>query len=70
MTTHIPTSADQTWTLFIETLSDEFLANTGFGVYAHITFMDIGKAYRQYQQYQQQKSMRHFARNYVRSNFG
>jgi hypothetical protein len=67
MTTQIPTTADNSWTLFIEILSDEFLAHTGFGIYAHINFGDIGRAYQQYCQYQDFASMRHFARNYVRT---
>lgn len=58
-------TADSSWTIFIETLSDEFTARTGFGVYAHITPVDVGQAYQQYQQ--RNAPMRLFARDYVRS---
>jgi len=55
---------DSSWTAFIETLSDEFTEKTGFGVYAHITPIDINNAYEQYQQHN--APMRLFAREYVR----
>lgn len=54
---------DSSWTMFIEILSDEFTDKTGFGVYAHITLMDINQAYQQYQQ--RKAPMRLFAREYV-----
>ena len=66
MSSQIPVNVDSSWTLFIDILSDEFLANTGFGIYAHINLEDIGKAYQQYRQYRQFASMRRFARDYVR----
>lgn len=65
MTTQHSNIVDSSWTLFIEILSDEFTAKTGFGVYAHITFSDIDHAYQQYQQ--RNAPMRLFAREYVRS---
>lgn len=55
---------DPSWTIFIEILSDEFTAKTGFGVYAHISPADINQAYQQYQL--RNAPMRMFAREYVR----
>jgi len=65
MTTQNTNTADSSWTVFIEILSDEFTAKTGFGVYAHITPVDVDQAYRQYQQ--RNAPMRLFVREYVRS---
>lgn len=56
---------DSSWTTFIETLSDEFTAKTGFGVYAHISPTDINQVYQQYQH--SNVPMRLFVREYVRS---
>jgi hypothetical protein len=64
MTTQNTNTADSSWTVFIEILSDEFTARTGFGVYAHITPVDVDQAYRQYQQ--RNAPMRLFVRDYVR----
>ena len=64
MTTQNPNTADLSWTVFIEILSDEFTAKTGFGVYAHITPVDVDQAYQQYQQ--RDAPMRLFVREYVR----
>ncbi|WP_333876211.1 hypothetical protein [Methylobacter sp.] len=64
MTTQNPNTADLSWTVFIEILSDEFTAKTGFGVYAHITPVDVDQAYQQYQQ--RNAPMRLFVREYVR----
>jgi hypothetical protein len=64
MTTQNTATADSSWTIFIEILSDEFTAKTGFGVYAHITPMDVDQAYQQYQL--RNASMRLFVREYVR----
>ncbi|MGZ4994975.1 MAG: hypothetical protein ACXWE9_06100 [Methylobacter sp.] len=64
MTTQNTTTTDSSWTVFIEILSDEFTARTGFGVYAHITPIDVDQAYRQYQQ--RNAPMRLFVREYVR----
>lgn len=55
---------DSPWTVFIEILSDEFTAKTGFGVYAHITPVDVNQAYQQYQL--ENAPMRLFVREYVR----
>lgn len=65
MSTQQTNTADSSWTIFIEILSDEFTAKTGFGVYAHITPTDVGQAYREYQQ--RNAPMRLFVRDYVRS---
>ncbi len=65
MTTQNTNTADSSWTIFIETLSDEFTARTGFGVYAHITPVDVDQAYQEYQQ--RNAPMRLFARDYVRT---
>ena len=56
-------TVDGSWTIFIEILSDEFTAKTGFGVYAHITPVDVGVAYQQYQL--RNTPMRPFVRDYV-----
>jgi hypothetical protein len=64
MTTQYTVQAEGSWTIFIEILSDEFTAKTGFGVYAHVTPVDIVQAYQQYQH--RNTPMRLFARDYVR----
>ena len=50
--------------MFIEILSDEFTAKTGFGVYAYITPVDVNQVYQQYQLHN--APIRLFAREYVR----
>lgn len=65
MTAQNTSTVDSSWTLFIEVLSDEFTARTGFGVYAYITPADVDQAYQQYQR--RNAPMRHFVREYVRS---
>ncbi len=65
MTTQNSNIVDSSWAVFIDILSDEFTAKTGFGVYAHITVGDVSQAYQQYQQ--RNAPMRMFAREYVRS---
>ncbi|MDO9142283.1 MAG: hypothetical protein Q7U38_18350 [Methylobacter sp.] len=65
MATQYTNTADSSWTVFVEILSDEFTARTGFGVYAHITPVDVDQAYQAYQQ--RNASMRLFVRDYVRS---
>ncbi|MCX7094437.1 MAG: hypothetical protein NTY50_13430 [Methylobacter sp.] len=65
MTAQNATTVDSSWTVFTEVLSDEFTARTGFGVYAHITPVDVSQAYQQYQQ--RNAPMRLFVREYVRS---
>lgn len=64
MATQHTNTIDSSWTIFIEILSDEFTAKTGFGVYAHITPVDVDQAYQQFQL--RNASMRLFARDYVR----
>jgi len=64
MTTQNTATADSSWTIFIEILSDEFTAKTGFGVYAHITPTDVNQAYQQYRL--DNAPMRLFVREYVR----
>ncbi|EGW21955.1 hypothetical protein [Methylobacter tundripaludum] len=64
MTTQNTATADSSWTIFIEILSDEFTSKTGFGVYAHITPTDVNQAYQQYQL--RNAPMRLFVREYVR----
>ena len=56
---------DSIWWLFLETLSDEFINQTGFGIYAHITPLDVHRVYREFQQ--NKSPLNHFARDYVRS---
>jgi hypothetical protein len=55
---------NSSWAIFIEVLSDEFTAKTGVGVYAHISPMDVGQAYQQFQLRNVQ--MRLFVHDYVR----
>ncbi|MDP1664433.1 MAG: hypothetical protein Q8L79_04830 [Methylobacter sp.] len=64
MATQNTATTDSSWTIFIEILSDEFTAKTGFGVYAHITPTDVDQAYQQYQL--RNAPMRLFVREYVR----
>jgi hypothetical protein len=64
MTSQNTNTADSSWAMFIEFLSDEFTAKTGFGVYAYITPVDVTEAYQQYQLHN--ASMRLFVRDYVR----
>ncbi len=65
MATNNTSTVDGSWTIFIEILSDEFTAKTGFGMYAHITPVDVNQAYQQYQL--RNAPMRLFARDYVRT---
>jgi hypothetical protein len=64
MSTQNSQTVDGLWTIFIEILSDEFTAKTGFGVYAHISPVDVDQAYRQFKQ--DNTPMRLFASDYVR----
>jgi hypothetical protein len=64
MTTQNTNTLDRSWTIFVEILSDEFTARTGFGVFAHITPEDVDQAYQQFQL--RNAPMRLFARDYVR----
>jgi hypothetical protein len=54
---------DSSWTVFIDILSDEFTDKTGFGVYAHISPVDVNLAYQEYRQHN--SPMRLFVRDYV-----
>jgi hypothetical protein len=63
MTTKISNTVDTSWAVFIEILSDEFIEKTGFGVYAHITPVDINQAYQDYKQHNE--PLRLFVRHYV-----
>jgi hypothetical protein len=56
---------DSAWWTFMEVLSDEFIKQTGFGIYAYISPMDVHHIYHEFQQ--RQASIRSFAREYVRS---
>lgn len=49
---------------FIETLSDEFTASNGYGVYAFLSPPDINHLFTQYLKHG--NSLREFARTYVR----
>ena len=51
--------------LFLETLSEEFVQKTGFGLYAHINPLYAHRVYAEFRQ--NQAPMAHFARDYVRS---
>ena len=64
MTTQNSNTVDGSWMIFIEILSDEFTARTGFGMYAHITPLEVDEAYHQFQLCG--APMRLFARSYVR----
>lgn len=64
MTTQNTNTEYSSWSMFIEILSDEFTAKTGFGVYAHITPVDVNEVYQQYQL--RNAPVRLFVREYVR----
>jgi hypothetical protein len=63
MTTQNLNTVDSSWIVFLEILSDEFIEKTGFGVFAHITPVDVKLAYQEYQLHNQ--PLRLFVRNYV-----
>jgi len=63
MTVQHKDKIDSSLTTFIEILSDEFTAKTGFGVYAHITPTDVDRAYQEYQL--SNVPMRLFVRKYI-----
>ncbi|MEI7795241.1 MAG: hypothetical protein WCI06_01245 [Methylococcaceae bacterium] len=65
MTIEYDRSDDSLWQQFMDALSDEFLKQTGFGIYAHITPLDVNSAYQEFQQHQM--PIHHFAHNYVRA---
>ncbi len=53
--------------VFIETLSDEFMTTTGYGVYAYLNPIAINQLFKQYLQ-QQSTSLRKFVKTYVRNS--
>lgn len=53
------------WEQFVDALSDEFLKQTGFGIYAHVTPLDVNSAYQEFKQ--RQVPIDDFAHHYVRS---
>jgi len=57
-------TAQPSFATFIDVLSDEFVSQTGVGVYAHISTVDAIAAYSQQQL--SGSSMRAFAGKYVR----
>lgn len=56
--------ANSRWWNFIETLSDEFIRQTGVGLYTHITPLDVRHVYKDFQQ--KKTPIRSFTREYVR----
>ncbi len=56
---------DSLWQQFIDALSDEFIKQTGVGIYAYITPADLDYVYEEFQQ--NQVSIHHFTHDYVRS---
>jgi hypothetical protein len=52
------------WEQFITVLNDEFVNQTGFGIYAHITPKDLDSAYKEFED--NEVSIHHFVHNYVR----
>ena len=65
MKTELEKTNESSWWNFIEALSDEFINQTGFGLYAHITPLDVHHVYKDFQQ--KQAPIRNFTREYVRS---
>ncbi len=53
------------WERFTTALSDEFLKQTGLGIYAHITPLDLQSVYKEFED--NEISIHHFIHNYVRS---
>ncbi len=60
----IVSDASSRWWDFIEALSDEFIRQTDFGLYTHITPLDVRQVYKDFQQ--KQTPIRRFTREYVR----
>ncbi len=56
---------DSLWQQFIDALSDEFIKQTGVGIYAYITPADLSGVYEEFQQ--NQMPIHNFTHNYVRS---
>lgn len=57
---------DSIWWNFIEALSDEFISQTGVGIYAHVTPLDVYHVYEEFKQHQ--APIRYFTREYVRTH--
>lgn len=53
-------------TIFVETLSGEFLLRTGFGVYAFLAPMDINLLFKEY--LHQPKTLKIFSKSCVRKH--
>lgn len=51
------------WEQFISALSDEFLKQTGVGIYAHITPLDLNFAYQEFED--TEIPIHNFIHNYV-----
>lgn len=51
---------------FIETLSEEFIALTGYGAYAFLNPLDINRLFNQY--LEDTRSLREFTKNLVRQS--
>lgn len=56
-------AVDNAWSSFIEVLSDEFTALTGFGPYAYLSPVEVDQAYQHC--VQNRVPVRAFAREYV-----
>lgn len=61
-----PPEIDLARSAFIETLSDEFIATTGYGAYAYLNPIDIDRLFKQYLKHS--ASIRDFAKICVKSN--
>ncbi|MGR9053320.1 MAG: hypothetical protein ACU84J_11785 [Gammaproteobacteria bacterium] len=55
----------QTRTAFIETLSAEFIAQTGVGAYVYLTPIAINQLFKEYLQHRE--SIRTFTKRYVKT---
>lgn len=64
MNTHQNNDINVARLAFIETLSDEFITNYGYGVYAFLSPPDINNLFNQYLKHGQ--SLRLFAKSYVK----
>jgi hypothetical protein len=51
MKTETEKQNDSIWWNFIEALSDEFINQTGFGIYAYITPLDVHHVYQEFQKH-------------------
>lgn len=75
MSIHVGIENRSIWSMFMDALSDEFLKQTGNGIYAHITPADALHLYNDFQRNQtlhddlpqNQKPVKEFAERYVSS---